>query len=143
MDNEDLTYKIMQEIGLEVDKYGRVIDQDTNGIVQYRGKIMKIQKDENTYIGRKDIRFDPANDQKMMNHLFGYYVDKLQNSGEQYVSAYYPVSNSGKSAVEVKGDNNIIKSKYYNNSSLGYVDAIMRLNGDDNVDLSQFDSKNK
>lgn len=52
---------------------------------------------------------------------------------------YFSVNNSdGKTALELKGKNTI-KSKYYRNESLKYADAILRINGVENLDLSSID----
>lgn len=138
---EKLTEKIMQEIGLEADQDNCIVDQDTGIQLQFNGK--KIKYDKNIHMG-KEICFDPVENTKLMHHLFSYYVDKVHNEGGRYINIYYPVEGQtpNKGSIELKDDqNNKMRSAEYYNDSLKYADLIFQLNGETDVNLSEYDKE--
>ena len=141
MDNP-LNKIIMNEIGLTVDSQSRVMDQDTREHLQFRSKNMKYSSQNQVTLGNKDMVFDPASNKNVMSSLFDYYANKIQNEEDgKYVSMYNEKVDGDKSSLEVRVDGETIISGQYHNDSLKYVDAIMRLNGNKNVDLSDYDKK--
>lgn len=139
MNKEDFNNKVMQEIGLEVDSNGNVIDQDSRNLIQFKSKNIKC-----TNIGRDDIPFNPLENASLMSKLFSYYVDKLDKEDGRYVSVYYPNARDKgeKGYIELKEGNNVIKSGTYYNDSIKYAELMMTLNGNTKVDFSELDSEN-
>lgn len=141
----DLEYQLLLEMGLGVDSNFNLIDQDFGTQIFFNAKNVKVivngvQPQLNK---RTDILFDPINNVQLMRNLFQYYIKKLETEGSVF-TVYYPVQGStpGQAKVEIK-DTQLIpySSKYYFNECLRYIDLIMVLNEDENVDLSMFDAR--
>lgn len=136
---------IMEEMGLYIDPMGRVIDQQTDSLLQVKGKNLKFPIDGETRLGRQEMEFDPLNNQTLANNLFGYYIQtRLNENGDNYVSNYCTIANSDdkeKGVLEVKVGGDVMTSGEYYRDSLKYADMMMRMNGSDYVDLSSYDQK--
>jgi hypothetical protein len=142
----ELVYKLLQEIGIDIDGNNILVDQDTQMVIYFNGKKVKYRLDGSPIpIGKNDIYFDPINNVKLMNTLFLYYINKLQTLDGIYYNIFYPVAlqdGSGKGYIEIKGPNTIIRSGLYFNDCLKYIDLLFRLSGEQFVDLSMYDSIN-
>ena len=140
MDKIRATQIVMHEIGLDVDKYNNIVDQDNGQPLHFNGKVLKYNlSNRKIHMGRNDIEFDPIDNTKIMSHLFSYYLDKKNEEDGTYFPVYFPVNKAdGKSALEVRG-NSTFKSKSYKNDSLKYVDLILRINGNTDIDLNDVD----
>lgn len=137
----NLLYQLMTEIGLEVDSELRIVDQDDGNIIMFKGKSLKVSIDgiRQPFIGRNDILFDPITNFKVMNNLFSYFIHKTSVDEGRYFSIFYPVNlPNGTTYIEIKEDNNIIRSNAYMNPCLAYIDLIFRINGE-SYNLSMYD----
>lgn len=145
----DLYYDLFMEIGVSVrasDHY--LYDQETDLPIKFREKYIKASIDGSpVYAGINDIAFEPAHNYALMSTLFGFYLDKCQNSEDGdilggYIANYIDDDETKeKQRVAVKTMNRgEISSKYYYNIYLAYIDCIFAIAGY-NVDLSQFDIK--
>lgn len=144
MMQDPLNKMIMQEIGLSVDKQNRVYDQDTRQPILFKDKNMKFSSQHNVALSGNDMVFDPANNKGLMSSLFDYYTQKLEDEEGVYVSGHFEESTEdGKMAVTLMMNNNQIKTNSYTNNSLSYLEAIKRLNGSQDTDLSEYDSDRK
>ena len=133
--------RLMEEIGLEEGDRRRVIDQDTGILYQMKGKDIVSPGSQS---GKAAIEFDPINNTRMMSYMFGSFVEKLVDEEDiPPVNTYFIKAtddNSGKvTANIIFDDNSRISSGAYKNETTCYADLIMRLNGEDDVDLSEFD----
>ena len=140
--NIDISRKIFRAVGLDVDNANKLIDQDTCRPIEFKGKCIKFTSDpdKNLLLAKNDILFDPVNNTKLMANLFGYYLSKLEENEDMVFDSYYVKNgNGGRTALEVKNEDGTITSKYYNNDSIKYMDMILRLNGDSNIDLNEYD----
>lgn len=143
MDTKDyqINIKIMQEIGIDISADKRLVDQDTGDVLQFKDKFLvgPNVKEKNS------IEFDPINNVRQMTTMFDYFTRKLEDDDSNNISVFYPKedpNNKEKTYLELKTeDNKIITSGSYINESLTYVDVIMRLNGSEDVDLSEYDAK--
>lgn len=133
---------MIDELGFYTDMYGRVIDQENDSVVSNRGRVLRYLPDGNQYVGKNEMLFDPLNNQMLANSLFSYYIN---NRYSGYVSMFNTVaSDNGKGTVNVHVDNDqVLQSGEYYIDSLKYADMIMRMNGNDNPDLSAFDDPNR
>lgn len=129
---------MMEEMGLEVGPRQRLYDQDTGMLVQFDGKDLVAPGSAS---GREAQEFDPYNSTRMMAQMFSYFTDKLVESGEadEYDVIYNVDNGNGKGHIEMKNDNNILISKDYQRDQCKYADLVLRLNGDDDPDLAEFD----
>lgn len=129
---------IMNEIGLEIGARQRLYDQDTGVLVQFEGKDLVAP---GAASGREAQEFDPYNSSKMMSQMFSYYTDKLAESGEinSFDIIYSVDGPNGRGRVEMKNDNEFMKSRDYVRDQCKYADLILQINGDDNPDLEEFD----
>lgn len=165
MNNElQLIYSIMNEIGLSVNSFNEVTDQDTFSRLTINGKVLKIDitGNEIQIDKRREVIFNPIMEIKQMQMLFKYYIDKLAQLGElNYTINFAPVLNpvTGKVHVDmtmykinshpdtyykipIKKDEDInnVSSREYSLHTLGYAELIFKISGKD-VDLRQFDIK--
>lgn len=161
MFNRDFNTIIMQEVGLDVDEYGYIIDQDNGSRLQFKGKYIKASEYP---IGRNDVKFDPLNNVNMMGNIFSYFTNKISEEEGRYVDIFYqnqPNKNEpGSMTVKVHNrefsndccefiedepvsSENVetIESKKYVNTALQYADLILSISGDPFTDLSGFDKK--
>ena len=129
---------IMNEIGLEVGARQRLYDQDTGTLVQFEGKDLVAP---GAASGREAQEFDPYNSAKMMSQMFSYYTDKLADAGEinPFDIIYSVDGQNGRGRVEMKNDEEFMKSKEYVRDQCKYADLILQINGDENPDLKEFD----
>lgn len=140
--NEDINKLFLQEVGLDVTEDGHIVDQDTFNTIQ-------IKKTDTVFKGYGDqhkgsIELDPAKNSKHAKILFDYYVNKLADNDEieafSSYNSYITDEEKAKGIIECKSSNNeIMKSGEYVNESLRYLDTIMRLNGDDDPDITKLD----
>ena len=141
MMQDPLNKIVMEEIGLTINSQNKVIDQDTRTQIKFKDKNVKYSSQNAVTLGHSDMLFDPVSDRGLMTSLFGYYADKLEEEGECSVSIFYEKQDDdGKTYLESKTDKGVITSKAYHNSNLTYIDTIKQLNGESNVDLSDYDT---
>jgi hypothetical protein len=124
---------------------GYLYDQESGNYLTFENLYIKASTAGNEiYAGRNEIVFDPAFNYKLIDRLFGFFLDKCQNSDDGDLLggfiAYYSEDNpERKQRVVVKtnrrGD---ISSKWYWCIYLAYIDCIFAIN-EYNVDLSNFD----
>lgn len=139
---EEFNERVLQDIGLEVEDDGTIVDDETGDTIQFKGKTIKVNN-----IGQNDIEFDPIENPSMMSKLFTYFLAK--NEKETGVGtrtfAYSNSNKKDKSYIELKKeDNTVVRSNSYFNDSLKYADIIFKMNS--NVydeDLSPLDSLKK
>ena len=126
---------VMQEIGLEVGPNKRIYDQDTGAAIRINNMDVV---DQGSYTNSRSTEFNPSGNRKMMGKLFGYFLDKRSEETGINVSTYYNVD--GNNSIECRlSDDTTIKSKSYTRDSLKYLDIMMQLNGEKNVDLKEYD----
>ena len=65
---------ILREMGLDVDSTGTVYDQDTGHVLNVNG--MRIVAPGLEGIKGESVEFDPYNNRKLMDLLFGYFINK-------------------------------------------------------------------
>lgn len=142
----ELTYELFSEIGLGINaQTSYVYDQETGAPIMFGEKYIKANyNDQPIYSGRTDVAFDPSTNYRLMNTLFGFYLDKLQHSEDGdmlggYIAHYIDDNeDKTKQRIVVKTGRGEIASRYYWNIYLAYIDCILRIGGA-NVDLSNFD----
>lgn len=144
---DDLYYELFNEIGLAVgatDQY--LYDQDTGIQLRFKEKFIKASiNGQPIYQGKNDIAFDPQKNYSLMNTLFGYYLQKCQNSEDGdmlqgYIAHFIddnPERDKQQVVVKTQGRGNIASS-FYSNIFLAYIDCIFRIAGYI-PDLSNFD----
>ena len=132
---------IMREIGLEVGTGHRIIDQDTGATMTFGGRDIVAP---GIYGGSNAIEFDPYNNKRMMNRLFGYFLEKHADESDVEVTTYYNVDKGEKGSIECKmSDHTTITSKPYIRESLKCADIIIQLNGGEAPDFSEYDTVNE
>ena len=142
----EMYYDLFMEIGLGIDKNQYLYDQDTMSPIVFGEKYIKASiNNEPLYPGRNDIVFAPAENYALISTLFGYYLDKAQNSEDGDLIggliAYFIDDNEDctKQRVVVKSNSRgDISSAYYYNIYLAYIDCIFKI-AEINADLSNFD----
>ena len=144
---EDLTFALMNEIGLSISSYPEevIYDQDTMLILSCGNKKIKASIDpaRPVFASEYTIIFDPLNF-KLMTYFFSYYTSKEESVGNFKVSAFGYQDNGlkgpdYKSNIRIKfAGGDTLESGYYNNNALKICDAILRMGGMI-PDLSNFD----
>lgn len=130
---------LMQEMGIDVGAGNRLYDQDTGAKLQYEGKDLVAPGSEFT---RNAQEFDPYNSTRMMAQMFTFFTDKLASIGEDTdFDVVYMVEDGdpGIAHIEAKNDKTLIKSGSYLRDQCRYADLIMRINGDEDPNLKDFD----
>ena len=140
----ELTYNLLNTIGLSINSSGYIYDQDTKIVIQDAGRVIKASVDVNMpcYAGQGEVVFDILGNIRLMTTLFGYAMDKAAAyNGFDSISQYIedlPGTKSTALCIKMT-DGSIKHSGFYNNKCLKYVAAIFII--DDNlVDLSNFDT---
>lgn len=130
---------LMEEMGLEEGDRRRLIDQDTGLLYQMKGKDIVSPGSQG---GKQAIEFDPINNKRMMTFLFGNYINKISDEDDVDVQTYY-ITQEDKDE-RVRGtltfeDNSSIITKPYRNETTCYAELLLRLNGEEDVDLTEYD----
>ena len=148
MNEKDLIIneRLMTEFGLESGFRKRVYDHETGEQYTIRGKEIVVP---GAIPGKNAIEFDPINNTRMMNFFFGSYMNILSEQGilDGEVLSYSTIPSNipGKIKAVVKinqydGDGiKEITSKSYNNETSCYADLVCRINGDNAVDMTEYD----
>lgn len=139
-----LNKMLMKDMGLVEDDNHRIIDMDDGEICCFGTREIVSPG----YFGERGIvQFDAINNPKMMNTLFMQFVDKLaeEESIDGCTSfGTYVVPGSKKIVARMTMDSGeIIESKPYKTEGLCYVELVKRLNGDDDHDMTRYDSINR
>lgn len=131
--------QLMNEIGLEVGPGNRLYDQETGSQLIVRGKEMI---SPGSMGSRDTVEFDPYNSTFQMHRMFDYFAHKYENeSGVSIDVTYIEDDKAGGARLTIKdSDNNTYSSKNYKRDTLRYADIIMQLNGDEDVDLTEYDT---
>jgi hypothetical protein len=142
---EELYYDLFLEMGIGV-RGQYLYDQDNGNDIKFGENFIKVSIDgQPVYAGRNEILFEPALNYQLISTLFGYYLDKAQNSEDgdilQGYIAHYNDDNETRDkqrvVVKTKGRGEI-SSNFYYQIYLAFIDCIFRIAGY-NVDLSNFD----
>lgn len=138
--------RLMEEFNLEPGSRRRVYDHDTGELKTVKGKEMVVP---GAIPGKFSVEFDPINSVRQMNLLFGSYVESLEETGvlDGSVVAYctMPSNVPGKVKAVIKinpddgGPIQEISSKPYKNETSAYADLVCRINGDESVDMTEYD----
>ena len=126
----DIKRKLIEEVGLAVNKKGEYVDQDTFQILKINNKIAKEYN-----IRKNETEFKPLSNQRHTEQLLKYCDIKDDLNILSYGTN---VDKKGKYTCTVATKSEKIVSKSYNNPALGYVENIFKLYGE-NVDLSELD----
>lgn len=143
-----LTYDLLNAMGMYALPNGIVADSETNSIVQFSGKSVKatINPYDIKYANMDEIAFEPLTNSKLLIALLGRELDKLAEYNEHKFEAisYYqeekPDENGNrKIRMSVKwSDNSVTSSNYYYNKCLALIELIFVI-CDVDVNLSNFD----
>lgn len=143
--NYDLNKKIMLEIGLDQDDNMRLIDQDFGFELKAPDGRYFIAPNNRSNIN--SMEFNPAMNGAQAEYLFRYFGNKMALLDEYpRISTYFTqeTNSNGMGYVEiVTEDNQRLRSENYVNESLRYLDIMMKMNGYDEVNLSEYDNTSK
>lgn len=143
----EINTRLLEEFGLEQGIRRRVYDHETGEIRLMKGREIVAP---GAIPGKDSIEFDPINNVRMMNFFFGSYIQSMEQDDllGGSVAAYSVIPSSkqpGKMRAVLKIDPEDgsplkeIASKSYNNETSCIADLVCRINGDDNVDMSEYD----
>lgn len=148
--DKEINSRLLDEFGLELGDRHRVYDYESGMVKTMKGK--EIVAPGYSVIDNNRmhcIEFDPINNIHMMNLLFGSYMSELEESGTldgDILSISTIAANKpGKIKAVVKinpydgGPIKEVTSKAYNNETSCYADLVCRINGDDQVDMTEYD----
>ena len=128
----DIKRKLMEEVGLSVNKRGEFTDQDTLQTFKINNKVAKEYN-----IRKNEVEFNPLGNQRHSEQLLKYCDAK----DELNILSYGTNSEKdGTYSCTVTTKTSKITSSSYKNPALGYVENIFKLYGED-VDLSELDVK--
>lgn len=143
---KDFAICVIREIGLEVDSKHRIIDSDSGDLILYKGKILKFNSIGYALVDKTEMEFNPLMNIDLMQKMFGYYAEKLEEEEERHISYIViesePYKRSAGVAKCIIDDNiKIVSKRYENNDSVKYLDLITKINDNhrDKYDYSKFD----
>lgn len=141
----ELTYALINEIGLSTSQDGALFDQDTHNQLAVGGKYIKCSIDPRrpAYPSDMSIVLDPLNDIRTMIFIMSYYFSKEEMMNNRKILTYaFQESFTSKLKtnviVKIEGQGSV-ESRFYYNKCLKICDIILRLGGYDDLDLSNFD----
>jgi hypothetical protein len=142
----ELTYYVLEELGLQLLPDGRLFDEVKNEILSFNGMIIKgsVNPNKINYAGQGEITLDLLNNVRLTTVLFGRFLQNKMAEGMPFVSQY---TEEYVDDTEVKFNRLVVKhdtynqtvSRYYHNKCLKFIDMIFLLD-DDNVELRNFDT---
>ena len=148
MDEKDIEIntRLMEEFGLEQGIRRRIYDHETGDIRLMKGKEIVAP---GAIPGKNTLEFDPINNTRMMNFFFGSYIQAMEEEdllgGSVMSYSVIPSKSPGKIKAVLKinpEDGSPIKditSKHYKNETSCMADLVCRINGDNEVDMSEYD----
>lgn len=137
---DQLTYDIINELGLIIGPDGLLYDQETRNIININGKNIKCTFDSvnnPVYVSDFNIVFDPINNIKLMTILFDMYLKNENEAGNFYCISYSieEIEKKGPSYIRATLDNgngmSFFEGKPYNNRCLSICDIILKFSGVD------------
>lgn len=146
-DAYELTYNIMNSIGIEVYPDGSLYDPDRDTTISYEGKMMKatINPLDIKYAGQGECIFEPLTNVRQVTTLMGYMIDKKVEMEEMTFQTWYqeemedPITGWRYSNITIKTESGEhITSHYYYNKCLKFIEMIFIL-GEQDVNLLNFD----
>ena len=142
----EINTRLMEEFGLEQGTRRRIYDHETGDIRLMKGKEIIAP---GAIPGKNTLEFDPINNTRMMNFFFGSYIQAMEEEdllgGSVMSYSVIPSKAPGKIKAVLKinpDDGSPIKeisSKPYKNETSCMADLVCRINGDDDVDMSEYD----
>lgn len=142
----EINTRLMEEFGLEQGIRRRIYDHETGDIRLMKGKEIVAP---GAIPGKNTLEFDPINNTRMMNFFFGSYIQAMEEEdllgGSVMSYSVIPSKSPGKIKAVLKinpEDGSPIKeisSKPYKNETSCMADLVCRINGDDDVDMSEYD----
>lgn len=144
IDERSVIKKIMNEIGLDLNYEGYILDQDTNEVIFVDGKLLKYSFETPVPVNKNiEMYFDPINNLHLMSILFSYYLKKLEIYEDVYFSVYFSVKNElFQHAIVAKNEGHTIQTNFYNNITLAYAEMISIVTGGTPLDMFELDKKN-
>ena len=148
MDEKDIEIntRLMEEFGLEQGIRRRIYDHETGDIRLMKGKEIVAP---GAIPGKNTLEFDPINNTRMINFFFGSYIQAMEEEdllgGSVMSYSVIPSKSPGKIKAVLKinpEDGSSIKeitSKPYKNETSCMADLVCRINGDNEVDMSEYD----
>ena len=134
----DLT---LREIGLDIDQDNHIIDEESGMPIMMKGKFLKYNYGPVKRTTREEINYDPLNNPKLMNLLFGYYSSKLEAEGNSGIDIYASsIASEDKQVLKVKTGGDTLGSAPYHSESVRIMDIICQIN-ESGEDVSEFDFK--
>ena len=142
----EINTRLMEEFGLEQGTRRRIYDHETGDIRLMKGKEIVAP---GAIPGKNTLEFDPINNTRMMNFFFGSYIQAMEEEdllgGSVMSYSVIPSKSPGKIKAVLKinpEDGSPIKeisSRPYKNETSCMADLVCRINGDDDVDMSEYD----
>ena len=142
----EINTRLMEEFGLEQGIRRRIYDHETGDIRLMKGKEIVAP---GAIPGKNTLEFDPINNTRMMNFFFGSYIQAMEEEdllgGSVMSYSVIPSKSPGKIKAVLKinpEDGSPIKeisSRPYKNETSCMADLVCRINGDDDVDMSEYD----
>lgn len=125
----ELTYNLLNAIGLVINPNGYLYDTDSNTIVQFQGRNIKATIDPNIpcFAGQGEVVFDILNNVRLVTTMLGYVIDKeTMLNGFSSLSHYIDDEpTTYRSALCIKMTDQTVKSTlYYTNKCLKYIHGI-------------------
>lgn len=132
---------MLEEVGLYRDIDGTIMDQETDSPITLNGKTLVYPFDQvNNIDFRTSTAFDPLDNPSLSRYMFGYFLDQhIEGSVDGFHTIPDKETKDKSTIVVESAGTRLVESGSYYSDPVKYVDAMMRLNGMDNPDLTSFD----
>lgn len=137
---------LLSAMGYDVTPTGDIIDQETFMPVSINHRFLKYNPSCDVVLHKGVNKFDPTNDFRLTNILFGICLEREFSENGIYSKLYYPLQQAdGASAIELiiekNGQSSKMISLFYRNQLFAYLDIIFAFNGiDQRVNLQRLDA---
>ena len=148
----ELYYHLLLEMGLGINQEQHIYDQPTGDILSWKDKYIKIDvNDQPIYAGKDEVIFSIDENFNLMMNMFAHFLDTLKNDDDctiEVIAHFLEHDANDKSALDIKYSTKdgsivgqIMKTSFFSDPWLCYIEAIFLLNGNAGFDLSNFDQE--
>ena len=141
---EEFNTLMFENIGLDLNEEGHVIDDDLGVELMIKGKVLVLDPNK-VFPGSNTLLFDPIDNPSIMDKLFKHYVDKIGNDSGVYTRliAYNSAGKNEKTFLEIiMSDGTVYRSGRYYNDNIKCGDIILQLNSAIDVyDFTELDTQ--
>ena len=131
---------LLNILDLKISSNTSIIYTEDGSYYMPSGRRLRYNPNGSTLIHMNELRFDPLKNSRQMEDLFMVFLQYQEEDDELSVEIYYGVKlKDGRTLIELKTSEGILRSDPFYNISLGYMDMIFKMSGFMIPNLRDFD----